>query len=163
MDECLHPTVSFGCNYLCPKIDAGLAHVSCKRYPGGNFTGNEAQWYPFFNIYEDFGARSRYLRQLKVIANHSSLWDAITYPWLRYLLLATTSSYIYIYHAGRNKYIHWSIMRFPLNWATTYIFGIQRAPRYQRHSKHQRQLQPGHDTSLPFWLSVSSLFTSSYI
>ena len=44
-------------------------------------------------LYEDFGARSRYLRQGYVIASHRILWDAITYPCLRYLLLAPKSSY----------------------------------------------------------------------
>ena len=43
--------------------------------------------------YEDFGARSRYLRQGKVITSHSLLWDVITYTCLRYLLLAPKSPY----------------------------------------------------------------------
>ena len=43
---------------------------------------------------EDLGARNRYLRQGKVIASHIILWDAITYPCLRYLFLAPTSSNI---------------------------------------------------------------------
>ena len=45
-------------------------------------------------IYEDFDARGRYLRQGYVISSHSLLWDVITYPCLRYLLLATKSSYV---------------------------------------------------------------------
>ena len=36
---------------------------------------------------EDFGVRSRYLRQGQVIASRSNLWDAITYPCLRYLII----------------------------------------------------------------------------
>ena len=43
--------------------------------------------------YEDFVARSKYLRQGWVITSHSLLWDVITYPCLRYLLLATKSTY----------------------------------------------------------------------
>ena len=35
-------------------------------------------------MYEDFGARSRYLRQELVIAYHSILWVAITYSCFRY-------------------------------------------------------------------------------
>ena len=37
---------------------------------------------------EDSGARNRYLRQGEVIIFHNKLWDVITYPCLRYLLLA---------------------------------------------------------------------------
>ena len=44
--------------------------------------------------YEDFVARSRYLNQGYVITSHGKMWDVITYPCLRYLLLATKSSYI---------------------------------------------------------------------
>ena len=44
-------------------------------------------------LYEDFGARSRYFRQGKVIPSHSTLWDAITNPCLRYLLLVPKSSH----------------------------------------------------------------------
>ena len=43
---------------------------------------------------DDFGDRSRYLRQGWVIRNHSILWDAITYPCLRYLLLVPKASNI---------------------------------------------------------------------
>ena len=39
-------------------------------------------------------ARSRYLRKVWVIASHRILWDAITYPCLRYLLLVPKSSYL---------------------------------------------------------------------
>ena len=46
-----------------------------------------------WSIYEDFVARSKYLRQGKVITSHSLLWDVITYSCLRYLLLATKSTY----------------------------------------------------------------------
>ena len=42
----------------------------------------------------DFVARSMYLRHGWLTASHSILWDAITYPCLRYLLLATTFSSI---------------------------------------------------------------------
>ena len=48
-------------------------------------------------IYENFDARSRYLRQGYVIASHSILWDAFTYPCLRYLLLATKSICLCMY------------------------------------------------------------------
>ena len=54
--------------------------------------------------------RSRYLRHGLVIASHSILWDVITYPCLRYLLLVPKSSYEFsklhiiwcscIYHIG---------------------------------------------------------------
>ena len=44
--------------------------------------------------FEDFVAKSRHLRQGYVIASHSIQWDAITYSSLRYLLLATKSSFI---------------------------------------------------------------------
>ena len=47
----------------------------------------------YWSTYEDFGARSRYLRLGKVIASYRILWDAITYPRLRYLLLAPQSSF----------------------------------------------------------------------
>ena len=36
---------------------------------------------------EDLGTRIRYLRQGYIIASHRILWDAITYPCLRYLPL----------------------------------------------------------------------------
>ena len=42
---------------------------------------------------EDFVARSRYPGQRKVITSHCKLCDVITYPCLRYLLLATKSQY----------------------------------------------------------------------
>ena len=45
-------------------------------------------------VSEDFGARTRYLRQALVIASHSILWGAIINPYLRYLLLASKSSYL---------------------------------------------------------------------
>ena len=37
---------------------------------------------------EDFVARSRYPREVSLNASHSMLWDAITHPWLGYMLLA---------------------------------------------------------------------------
>ena len=43
---------------------------------------------------EDYVASSRYLRQGWVITSYSKLRDVITYPCLRYLLLATKSSII---------------------------------------------------------------------
>ena len=50
---------------------------------------------PFFwHIYEDFGTRSRYIGHGWVIASHCVLWDAITYPWPRYLLLVPMFSYM---------------------------------------------------------------------
>ena len=48
---------------------------------------------PGWSIYEDFGARGRYLRQGQVITSHSILWDPITCPCLRNMLLAPKSSY----------------------------------------------------------------------
>ena len=36
--------------------------------------------------YKDVGSRSRYLSQGEAIASHIIMWDAITYPCLRYLL-----------------------------------------------------------------------------
>ena len=51
-------------------------------------TGGMAGYEP---IYEDIGARSRYLKQGQVIASHRILWDAITYSCLGYLLLAWKS------------------------------------------------------------------------
>ena len=50
--------------------------------------------------YEDFGIRSRYLRQGLLITSHSKLWDVITYTCLRYLLLTPKSTYVDIC-------IHW--------------------------------------------------------
>ena len=44
--------------------------------------------------HEDFVARSRYLRQGYVITSRSLQWDVITYPCLRYLILATKSSHV---------------------------------------------------------------------
>ena len=44
--------------------------------------------------YEEFGVRSRYLRQGLVITSHNLLWYAITYPCLRFLLMMPKSSYI---------------------------------------------------------------------
>ena len=48
----------------------------------------------FVDIYEDLVARSRYLRQGLLITSRSLLRGVITYPCLRYLLLATRSSYM---------------------------------------------------------------------
>ena len=48
--------------------------------------------------YVDFGAGSRYLRQGLVIASHRVLWDAITCPCLKYLLLSPKSSYCILSH-----------------------------------------------------------------
>ena len=55
-------------------------------------TGNHVRSY--FNnlcswsyIYQDFGARSSYLWHGEVIKSHSILWDVITCPCHRYLLL----------------------------------------------------------------------------
>ena len=42
-------------------------------------------------VYMGVGARSRYLRQGWVIPSHRILWDAITRPCLRYLLLVSHS------------------------------------------------------------------------
>ena len=50
-----------------------------------------------YRSYVDVVARSRYLRQGEVIPFHSKLRDVITYLCLRYLLLATKSSYVLIY------------------------------------------------------------------
>ena len=50
--------------------------------------------------FEDFGASGSYLRQGQVIASHSILWDAITYPCLRYPLLAPKSSFLACKHDG---------------------------------------------------------------
>ena len=33
-------------------------------------------------VYEDIGVRSSFLEQVLIIASHSVLWDAITYPYL---------------------------------------------------------------------------------
>ena len=44
-------------------------------------------------IYEGFGASSWYLRQELVIASHRILCDAIIYPCLKCLFLASKSSY----------------------------------------------------------------------
>ena len=38
-------------------------------------------------IIEEFGARSRHIRHGQVIASHSFLWGAITYPCLKYRIL----------------------------------------------------------------------------
>ena len=43
-------------------------------------------------IIEAFGARGRHLRHGQVIASHIILWDVITYPCLKYLVLASVSS-----------------------------------------------------------------------
>ena len=65
-----------------------------------------SSWFPLIKWYiagnswrdrkrsQDFGARSRYLRQGYVITSHSKPWDAITYPYLRYLLLTQKSPYM---------------------------------------------------------------------
>ena len=45
----------------------------------------------FTATFEDFGARSRYLRHGEVIASHGILWDVITYPCPWYLLLMPQS------------------------------------------------------------------------
>ena len=48
---------------------------------------------PFFSMeFEDFCARSKHLRQWWIIASHRILWDAITYPCLRYLFLVPKST-----------------------------------------------------------------------
>ena len=59
------------------------------RYAGMRFNGSKHS----ATIYEDFGTRSRYLGQGKVIASHRIQWDAITYACLRFPLLAPKSSY----------------------------------------------------------------------
>ena len=53
------------------------------------------QWQVLINIFLCFMSpfRSRYLRQGYVITSCSLLWDVITYPCLRYLLLAPKSWY----------------------------------------------------------------------
>ena len=57
--------------------------------------------------YNDFGARSRYLRHGYVTTLHCILWDVITYPCPRYLLLAPKSSYIKMYHFTYWIRIYW--------------------------------------------------------
>ena len=62
-----------------------------------NTTDKHIPMHAYHHIpYEDFGARSRYLKQVKVITAHRILWGSITYPYLRYLLVAPKSPYIYI-------------------------------------------------------------------
>ena len=60
-------------------------------------------------IYE---ARGRYLSQGYVITSRSLLWDIITYPCLRYLLLATKSTYVSIWVTLINVHrIHETLIR----------------------------------------------------
>ena len=47
----------------------------------------------YYKLPADLGIRNIYLRQRHLIASHSILWDAITYPSLRYLLVAPKSPY----------------------------------------------------------------------
>ena len=54
------------------------------------YNGMTFSWTISINV--DFVARSRYLGQGKAITSHSKLQNVITYPCLRYLLLATKSS-----------------------------------------------------------------------
>ena len=74
------------------------------------------------DIYEDFDARSRYLRQGWLIAAHSVLWDAIAHLCMKYLLLSLKSShtsfeisYILLWiwlqiFADFNKTINWGYL-----------------------------------------------------
>ena len=55
-------------------------------------------------MYEDFGPRSRYLKQGLLIASHIVLWDAINYPCMRYLIQAPTSSF---YHSILGIWSFW--------------------------------------------------------
>ena len=52
--------------------------------------------------HEDFGARSRYLRQGEVTTSHSKLRGVMTYPCLRYPLLAPKSSYHRLHNRNGN-------------------------------------------------------------
>ena len=45
-------------------------------------------------MHENFGAKSRYLGHVQVIASHRILWDAITYTCPRYLHLGPKSQYL---------------------------------------------------------------------
>ena len=67
-------------------------------------------------LFEDFGAKSMYLRQGYVITSHSLLWDVITYPCLSYLLLAPKSSFICTHMRSRDDF------RFaPSQWETALL------------------------------------------
>ena len=77
-------------------LDHRLPHVK-KGQIWHIFLVTSVDWFVIsFDIYEDFGARSRYHRQRWIIASYSFLWTAITYPCLRYLLRAPKSSYVLI-------------------------------------------------------------------
>ena len=52
------------------------------------------------SIYEDFGARSRYLKAGKNIAAYNIMWDTIIYTCLGYLLLARNSSYMIVHEVA---------------------------------------------------------------
>ena len=66
-------------HWLGAKLETALRLASCMAF--------------LWRVYEN-GARTRYLRQGEVIAPHRILWFGITYPCLRYLLLAPKSSYM---------------------------------------------------------------------
>ena len=77
-------------------LDHRLPHVK-KGQIWHTFLVTSVDWFVIsFDIYEDFGARSRYHRQRWIIAPYSFLWTAITCPCLRYLLRAPKSSYVLI-------------------------------------------------------------------
>ena len=82
-----HPAIHYGWSVGWPKI------FDFERYWRWHW------WMKSFlmednDLFVDFVARSRYLRQGWVIASHSILWDAITHPCLRNPLLATKFSFI---------------------------------------------------------------------
>ena len=64
--------------------------------------------------YEDFVARSKYLRQGLVLTSHSLLWYVITYPWLidipdfgdKVLVYSINVNTMFIFNACRQAYIH---------------------------------------------------------
>ena len=84
------PQYSVGCNYLSlPEIPA---------------SGKEKYLQPnvFCGMQLLILAWDTCFKQAKVIASHSILWDAITYPCLRYLLQASKSTCIPKYSVGCN-------------------------------------------------------------
>ena len=76
---------------ICTMISI-LSQPQCVEYFANGFTWLALEYVKSMTWNKDFYTRSRYLRQGYVIASHSILWDAITYPCLSYLLLATKST-----------------------------------------------------------------------
>ena len=79
-------------NMTLPKYVFVCQTIAVNEAPGIIF--NRVNSFPRSATYQDFGTRGMYLRREWVITSHSKLRDVITYPCLKDLLLASTSTKI---------------------------------------------------------------------